>query len=86
MLEIFEDLWEKKPEEARKRLGREGDVVVETGDAEIDEIERRLAAGEDPEELFKDWGEGLGDKEEVDDDYDETDEPEPAGLSWANKE
>lgn len=40
------------------------DVIMQnTGDEELDEVERRLAAGEDPDEVFKDWGEGVGDTE-----------------------
>jgi hypothetical protein len=57
LLEFYEDLWEKDPNEARGLLGGlEDDVVLETGDEELDEVERRLAAGEDPDVVLKDWG------------------------------
>lgn len=38
--------------------GYEDDVTFQTGDAEFDEVERRLAAGEDPDEVLKGWGDG----------------------------
>lgn len=38
--------------------GFEPDRVLVTGDKEIDDIERRLAAGEDPDEVLKGWGDG----------------------------
>lgn len=88
---MFEDLWEDAPHKARAMLGGyEDDVALETDDPEIAEIERRLKAGEDPDEVFKDWGEGAGNNEPdaFDDKYDEEDEPTSMneGLSWAPKE
>lgn len=54
-------MWEQEPTRMMY-MGADltEDVVIETGDPEIDDIERRLAAGEDPEEIFKDWGEDAG--------------------------
>lgn len=75
LLEYFEDLWEHEPIKAMDLLGDyEPDVVLETGDTELDEIERRLARGEDPDEVLKGWGDGEGSKteeapDEIDDDY-----------------
>lgn len=61
LLEFFEDKWESDPYKAVALLGTyEDDIVLETGDAEFDEIERRLAKGEDPDEVLKGWGEGEG--------------------------
>lgn len=64
-------MWERDPNRARSLLGGlEDDVVLETGDAEIDEIERRLAAGEDPNVVLANWDVGSGKaEEEIDDNY-----------------
>jgi len=97
-LEFFEDLWESNPKRAMALLGAvDDDIVLETGDPEFDEIERRLAAGEDPDEVLKGWGEGSGDgeaapasatapaEEEFDDDYGLPGKPTSSGLSWSGK-
>lgn len=56
-VEYYEDCYAKKPAEMAlfdiEDDGLAEDVVFETGDPVIDEIERRLAAGEDPEEVVK---------------------------------
>lgn len=94
LLEFYEDFWEQQPEKALAALGAfEDDVVFETGDAELDSIERRLAAGEDPDEVLKDWGSGgkgtaeppveATEEAEFEDDF--TVEPASDGLSWAKK-
>jgi len=98
LLEFFEDLWESDPRRAMSLLGTvEDDILLETGDAELDDVERRLAAGEDPDEVLKGWGEGSGDRdtaqanvtasadEEFDDDYGLSGKPVGSGLSWSGK-
>jgi hypothetical protein len=82
-------------------LGKtEEDIVLETGDPELDEIERRLAAGEDPDDVLRDWGEGAGDHprapepldsaepedEEFEDEYRVSEAPASGGLSWSREE
>lgn len=97
-MEFFEDLWESDPKRAMSLLGTvEEDIVLETGDAELDDVERRLAAGEDPGEVLKGWGEGTGDREaasanvtapadeEFNDDYRVSEQPVTSGLSWSGK-
>jgi hypothetical protein len=72
--------------------GLEPDRIITTGDPEIDDIERRLAAGEDPDKVLDGWGEGRGDivdanvpKEDVEESYEEV-MGGGAPLSWSNKE
>ena len=94
-MEFFEDIWENDSARAMQMLGSfEDDIVLETGDKELDDIERRLARGEDPNEVLKGWGDGEGNKaeaeaaaeniEDIEDDY--LDEAPPQGLSWTRKE
>lgn len=89
-MEFFEDLWEDDPARALQLLGTyEDDIVLETGDAELDEIERRLARGEDPDEVLKGWGDGEGDAAEVRDEDIEDDylgDLPVQGSSWTKKE
>ena len=48
LLEFFEDLFESSPAEfAKLQRPGEGENAVLTGDPIIDELERRIAAGED---------------------------------------
>lgn len=92
-MEFFEDLWEKDPAKCRELIGGlEPDQIIVTGDEEIDNIERRLAAGEDPDKVLEGWGEGLGDivdagvpKEDVEESYEEV-MGGGAPLSWSDKE
>ena len=89
-MEFFEDLWESEPKRAMALFdGVEDDVVLQTGDPELDEIERRLAAGEDPDEVLAGWGDGLGEGEPAEDftdDYRFADETPSGGLSWSRRE
>jgi hypothetical protein len=86
-VEYLEDMYDKNPA-ALRDLDIEEDVVLQTGDPEIDDIERRLAAGEDPDEVFAKWGnkspkppDGLVESEdvEIDDCYESFDE-EPTDV------
>lgn len=54
-IEFFEDLWDEKPEKAAQLAGVEPDTV--SGDAEMDEVARRIMEGEDPDEVLKEWEE-----------------------------
>lgn len=60
LLEYYEDGYARQDKSllALDFADPEEDVVFETGDPEVDEIERRLAAGEDPDVVLADWGEG----------------------------
>ena len=82
-VEYLEDIYERNPA-ALREFDVQEDTVLQTGDKEIDEIERRLAEGEDPDEVLAGWGnsspkapDGLVESEDIEDDYTESSDAAP---------
>lgn len=87
MLEFFEDLWEADKESFEDfRVDGETDAPVLTGDPVIDDLERRMAAGEEIgiEELEEAFGDtevpkskGKVEADKTQDDYTDLTAPQP---------
>lgn len=71
LLEFYEDIYDNYPKAVLAMEETNSNFQL-TGDPQLDELERRLAEGEDPDEVMRELGIGQSEKVELfDDNYDE---------------